>query len=340
MIKFKKAGTLVPDSIALPLSDARALLGRAVDKCESLRQSGTFIVVDASGAPVSAVRMDGSAPGALPLVRAKAFATAVNCEPSARFAARMGKFPPGIFASYQALMRFQPFPGAGGMPITTGDRIIGAMATGLGIGPFVKLPGVAPSQLIADGAPANLEDIIISFALGGPYSPQHGDDIGRWIEAYGSAPMPELKGTAMDPVPVASRQAGLDHARGVSDFVIARAAEQGARVSIAVVDSLGDVITLDRMDGAPPMGVDVAAATALASVNFGVPSAEIASQKDHQGALDRLLDVVPYRMLALSGGYPFSNGNVMTGAIGVYCQHLDLAHELARSAAQLEPNQI
>src|SRR5262245_16500283 len=124
---------------AVSLAKARELLGRAVDKCESLRQAGTFIVVDPSGAPVSAARMDGCAPGALPLVRAKAFGAAVNGEPSANFAARMAKFSTIIFASYQAVMRDEPFPGAGGMLVMEKDRVIGAIATGLGIGPFVQL---------------------------------------------------------------------------------------------------------------------------------------------------------------------------------------------------------
>ena len=330
------------DGVARTLShaSARALLDRAVAKCEALQQAGTFIVVDASGAPVSAARMDGCPSGALPLVRAKAFGTAVNGEPSQRFAARMGKFFPGIFASYQAVMRDQPFPGAGGVPVTRNDRIIGAIATGLGIGPFVKLPGVPPSALIVDGKPANLEDTIISYALGGPYSPQHGDDLARWTEAYGSPPDPALKGSAMDAVSPASRQADLDRSRAIADHALGLAAERGAPASIAIVDALGDVVTLDRMDAAAPMGVDVAAATAVAAVNFGAPSGEIASQKHYAGALDRLMDVVPYRMIALPGGYPFRVGAGVAGAIGVHCHNLDLAHEIAHGTAQWSLSQF
>ncbi len=321
------------DSSTLTLSKARALLARAVSKCEAFRQSGTFIVVDASGAPVSVVRMDGCAPAALPLVRAKAFATAANGEPSARFAERMAKFP-GVFASYQAVLRDQPFPGAGGMPVIEDGRIVGAIATGLGIGPFVKLPGVPPSQLMVDGKPANLEDTIISYALGMSYNPQHGDDAARWTEAYGAPPDPTMKGTAMDPVPEASRQAVLTRARAVSDWVIAQATETGARAAVAVVDAAGDAVTLDRMDGAPPMGADIAIATATAAVNFGMASRDIAAHRHYSGGvLDRLMDAVPYRMLALPGGYPIRVGTAVAGAIGVYCHDLDLAHELAQSVA-------
>ena len=315
-------------------------MDRAVSKCETLQQAGTFIVVDASGAPVSAARMDGCSAGALPLVRAKAFATAVNGEPSQRFAGRMSKFFPGIFASYQAVMRDQPFPGAGGVPVTRNDRIVGAIATGLGIGPFVKLPGVPPSALIVDGKPANLEDTIISYALGGPYSPQHGDDWTRWTEAYGSAPDPALTGTAMDSVPLASRQGDLDRSRAIADHAVGLAGERGERASVAIIDALGDVVTLDRMDAAAPMGVDIAAATAVAAVNFGVASADIASKNYYAGALDRLMDVVPYRMLALPGGYPFQAGANVLGAIGVHCHNLDLAHQIAQETAQWSLSQF
>ena len=57
----------------MPLSEARRLLERAMAKAASFKQHGTLIVVDSSGTPVCAVRMDGAPPGALPLVRAKAF---------------------------------------------------------------------------------------------------------------------------------------------------------------------------------------------------------------------------------------------------------------------------
>lgn len=315
-------------------SSARALLARAVAKCEALRQSGTIIVVDASGAPVSLARMDDCAPAAYPLVRAKAFSTAANGEPSSRFAARMAKFGPAIFASYQAVLRDQPFPGAGGMPVTENGRIVGAIATGLGIGPFVKLPGMAPSQLMTDGKPANLEDTIISYALGVPYNAQHGDDVARWTEAYGSPPDPAMAGTAMDTVPAASGQPALARAQAVADRVLAQATDREARVSVAVVDAAADVVTLDRMSGASPMGVDVAAATATAAVNFGMASGAIASHPHYSGGvLDRLMEAVPYRMLALPGGMPIRVGTAILGAIGVYCHDLDLAQELAQGAA-------
>ena len=325
---------MIPDhSYTVSLSKARALLDRAVDKCEALKQAGTFIVVDPSGSPVSAVRMDGCSPAALPLVRAKAFAAAANGEPSARFAARMAKFGAGVFSSYQALLRDQPFPGAGAMPFRSDGRISGAIATGLGISPLVKLPGIDPSAFVADGKPANLEDILISYALGVPYDAQHGDDVARWLEAYGAPLDPAIEGTAMAVPPTASRQNALMQARAISDHAMALAAAAGALAAVVVVDAAGDTVTLDRMDGAPPMGADVAAAVAVASINFGVASGEISGLKGYPASLERLMDIVPYRMLALPGGCPMRKDSQLVGAVGVYCNDLDAAQEIAQGTA-------
>lgn len=315
------------------LEKARLVLSRAVDKTEELRQAGTFIAVDTSGSPVSMSRMDGCAPGALPIVRAKAFGAAVNGEPSASFAARMAKFSAGIFASYQAVMREQPFPGGGAVLVQNGDKTVGAIATGLGIGPFVKLPGIHPSALIVDGKPANLEDLVISYALDVPYSAQHGDDMARWVDAYGARPDSTLTGTGLSPAPLATGQIRLRDAHAIADYAMAEASAKGVKIAVAIVDAGTDPITLDRMDGASPMGVDVASAVAATAVNFGVPSDEVARSSLYANSIDRLLDSVPYRMLALAGGYPISMRDGTSGAIGIYCYDIVQAHQIAQDAA-------
>jgi uncharacterized protein GlcG (DUF336 family) len=278
--------------------------------------------------------MDGCAPGAVPMVRAKAFGAAVNGEPSSLFAARMAKFGPGVFATYQAVMRDQPFPGAGAMPVRQGGHILGAIATGLGIGPFIKLPGVAPSMFLDNGKPANLEDIIISYALDLPYNAQHGDDMTRWIEAYGTIPDPADNGTAMAEVDLAGRQRLLRRAQRLADYAMAEAARENIAVAVAVIDPAGDIITLDRMDGASPMGVDVAAAVGVTAVNFGMPSREVAADRSDSGGLKRLMDLVPYRMLAIAGGVPFGRESGGGGAVGIHSRNSDYSHELAERAVQ------
>jgi uncharacterized protein GlcG (DUF336 family) len=317
----------------MPLSEARRLLERAMAKAASFKQHGGFIAVDCSGTPVCAVRMDGAPAGALPLVRAKAFAAAVNGEPSATFAARMAKFHAGIFSSYQQVSRDQPFPGAGGMLVHKDGVAIGAISTGLNIGPFVKLPSVDPASFLIDGVPGNLEDIVISYAVGGGYSPQHGDDMARWIEAYGENPAAGTVGTGLDEVPPVRSQPVLDRATMLADFVLERAGAEGLSVAVAVVDRFGDPVRIDRMLGCPPMAVDVAAQTAAAAINFQMATDEIAATFPHYGQLARLLSAVPFRLLVMPGASPLREKGSVTAAVGVAGCKPDIAQGLAREAS-------
>ncbi len=78
-------------------------------------------------------------------------------------------------------MRDDIFPGPGAMPIRKGDRVVGALSTGGGLGPWTEIPGVDPSELMVDGAPANAEDMIIAHVLaagGGLPITRDGDVVG------------------------------------------------------------------------------------------------------------------------------------------------------------------
>ena len=316
----------------MSLLEARGLLERATAKAASFKQRGAFIVVDPSGTPVCAVRMDGAPAGALPLVRAKAFATAVNGEPSAQFAARMAKFHAGIFSTYQKVFRDQPFPGAGGVLLHKDGFASGAIATGLGIGPFIKLPSMEPASFLINGVPGNLEDIIISYAVGGSYSPQHGDDMTRWVEAYGEKPAEGTVGTGLDEVPPVGPQPTFDRATVLADFVLEKAKVEGLSVAVAVVDRFGDPVRIDRMLACPPMAVDVAAQTAAAAVNFQMATDEIAAAFPQDSQLARLLSAVPFKLLAMPGASPLREGSSVIAAVGVAGCPPDIAQRLANEA--------
>jgi glc operon protein GlcG len=316
----------------LSLQDAQKLIARAVAKAEALGQRGTFIVVDASGAPITASRMDGTGGGGLAIVRAKAFGSAVNGEPSARFAARMAQFHGGVFNAYQRVLRDQPFPGGGAVPIERQGQIVGSIATGVGIGPFVKLAGVSPSQLMVDGQPANLEDLIISYALNAAYSAQHGDDMKRWIEAYGAPPDVTIKGTGLEEVAAAKKQRALSFAGRLSEALVKLARSRNLRVSIAIVDNRADTIRLDRMDGAAPMSMDIAQQLAVAAINFGMATSEISAAYSDPAHLSQILEGVPYRMVTFAGGAPVVGPDGMDGAIGVAGVDAGTAQSLANEA--------
>ena len=82
------------------------------------------------------------------------------------------------------------FPGAGGdavldTAVREGDLVIGGIAaSGAAVSPFYP-PGTDPMDMIADGVPANPEDLVVHYALGIPYAGQHGDDEQRWRDAFG-----------------------------------------------------------------------------------------------------------------------------------------------------------
>ena len=110
----------------------------------------------------------------------------------------------------------------------------------------------------------------------------------------------------------------LHDANQVVSRAHARAAELGVRVTVAVVDEGGLLITLARMDGAPPLSPQIAEAKAVGAAMLqrdGAALAEIA--KDRPGffsVADRLVRVpiVP----GLGSVLVRRDGKVL-GAVGV-----------------------
>ncbi len=197
------------------------------------------------------------------------------------------------------------------MPIRKDGRIVaGIAASGSTVSPFIPA-GVEPEVMIADGKPANPEDLLIAYALGQPYVGQHGDDLARWTNAFGPWPDEPPVGLGTADAPASSRQPDLDWARGLADAVIARAATQGLAVSVCVVDRRGEPMQHDAMDDAPTSGAYVAEAVAAAAALFHAPSGDLAERIP---AADHLL---PVRVSALSGGLPVSVDGRIVAGLGV-----------------------
>jgi uncharacterized protein GlcG (DUF336 family) len=310
----------------LKLTDARALIRRAVAKAEDLGAAGAFVVVNEGGVPVSASRMDGAGSFGIPVSRAKAYIAGSGRETSTSFATRMANNFPGIFQSYQRLARDRVFPGQGAFLVRSNGTIVGAMSTGAGIGPFVKWPGLSdPTKLVVDGKPTNLEDLVISYALEESYQPQHGDDAKRWTDAYGR--LPSEKGTGLAEAPAAQRQAVWTAAVGLNDAAMAEAKSRKAVVAVAVVDHNADVIQIDRMDGASPMSPDVAEAVAVTAVNFQAPS-----DRAGQAQFAHLVETAPFKFLPIAGGLPIRDGERVVGAIGIAGADPDVCAAIAAKA--------
>jgi uncharacterized protein GlcG (DUF336 family) len=250
--------------------------------------------------------MDRGGAGGMTRARSKAWISATQQIPSTEHHVRMATLPPPIAAGFVACSPEAEFPGAGGMPIYADDVVVGGFsASGATIGPFVNIPGIDRRMLIAQGKPANSEDLIVLWTLGLSYEGQHGDDEKRWREAFGELPSEEGLGYS-DPPP--ANQPEHEWALALSDRAIAEAARRGTRVAVAVVDSRGDPIQQDTMDGAPSAAPFVAEAVAAGAATFQLPSAEI----------DPLsTSILPYRVLTVAGGMPVREDDRVVAGLGV-----------------------
>jgi uncharacterized protein GlcG (DUF336 family) len=313
----------VSRTIDIPLEQARTLIARAIDKAADVGVRGAFAVVGGSGVLVSASRMDRGGAGGMARAQSKAWISATQQIPSTEHHKRMATLPPPIAAGFVACSPEARFPGAGGMPIYDDDGAVvaGFSASGASIGPFVEIPGIDRRMLIADGKPANSEDLTVLWTLGLPYEGQHGDDEKRWLDAFGELPAEPGLGYS-DPPPAS--QPEHEWALGLADRAIAQARERGVRIAVAVVDVRGDPIQQDTMDGGPTAAPFVAEAVAAGAATFQLPSAEVDPA---------LISVLPYRVLTVPGGVPVRDGERVVGGLGVAGADAGVCQEIAEAVA-------
>jgi uncharacterized protein GlcG (DUF336 family) len=303
----------------MPLAEARALIARAIDKAQDIGVRGAVVVVGGSGVLISASRMDRGGTGGMARARSKAWIAATQQLPSVVHLGRMRTLPAPMVTGFVACSPEAIFPGAGGMPITgdDGSVVAGIAASGATVGPFVDYPGADRRKLIADGKPANCEDLLVHWALGIPYEGQHGDDEERWIAAFGA--LPDEPGLGYAEPPPAS-QPEHEWALGLADRAIAEAQSRSVRIAVAVVDHRGDPIQQDTMDGAPTAGPFVAEAVAAGAATFQLPSAEVDPA---------LTSTLPYRVATVAGGLPVREGDSVVAGLGIGGAAPDVCHAIA-----------
>jgi uncharacterized protein GlcG (DUF336 family) len=318
-----------PHPADLGLAEARALVRRAVDKAEQLGLRGGIAVVGASGALLTASRMDAGGPGGMTRARSKAWISATQQIPSAEHLHRMTSIAPPVATGFAAASPEALFPGAGGLPVTVdGVVMAGIAASGATVSPFLPA-GVDPRVVSADGRPANPEDLLIAYALGIGYEGQHGDDGKRWEQRFGALVVDPADSLGMAPAPKASRQAQLDWATALSDAAMEAAAHRGVLVAVAVVDRGGDPIQQDLMDGAPVGGVAIAQAVAGAAALFGCESGDLGLRF---GRAEAVAALVTAPVLGLPGGLPIRQATQVVAGLGVGGVDPSLCQEIARAA--------
>ena len=201
------------------------------------------------------------------------------------------------------------------MPITKNGRIVGAVAAG-GIGPWKKIQGVDDSSLRAGRAHANAEDLIIARALQINYKSQHYKE---WDVAAGSSIEERI-----DDLPHS-----LDTARRYADAVIQAGRERDQRhFAVVVLDEVGQIMQVDRLDGGTMMSPDVAEAKASTALNFLSPSRGAVRLTPQVQA--GLRSFVRTRLHFVGGGVPILREGWVVGAIGIsHGGGTESEHELA-----------
>lgn len=308
----------------LTLAEARAMTDRAIEKTRRFKLSGSFAIMDLGANIVCLSRM-GTAPTTIWIARAKAYLTAAKRTPLTETSARMHSRP--FNNDNWQRMAWEPiFPGEGGMLINKDGRAVGAIATGEGIGPFDEIPGVDAGEFELDGVGGNAEDVVIAYALQIPYEDQHTRTTDRPAREGPLRGRQKLE--RIDDLPHT-----LDVARRHADRAIELARQKGFALGVAVVDEVGVVMQMDRMDGAPPGSPDLAEARAATALLFQRPSLEVTrTMSPHQ--LARAAEIVHFSILDGGGGAPILRDGQVVGAVGFFGAVSDEeADELARAAA-------
>jgi glc operon protein GlcG len=110
----------------------------------------------------------------------------------------------------------------------------------------------------------------------------------------------------------------LDDCRAIVIAAQVEADRRGAVVSLAVVDSGGHPLLLERRDGASPASVEAALAKArMAALNGKPTEAMEAAINGERPALMQLSGAMGEPTLAMAGGVPLLHEGICLGAIGV-----------------------
>jgi|TARA_Y100000294_G_C8393384_1_gene271737 uncharacterized protein GlcG (DUF336 family) len=108
----------------------------------------------------------------------------------------------------------------------------------------------------------------------------------------------------------------LDEAIIIVNAARDKAKKIGIPMSIAVLDSHGDLVAFQRMDGSTLRSGFVSQGKAVGSVHYGKPSGELSGMAD--STIGRSLSLaLGGRFILHQGALPIMNGQEVRGAVGV-----------------------
>lgn len=125
----------------------------------------------------------------------------------------------------------------------------------------------------------------------------------------------------------------LKTARRMSDAGMAKAEQMGLKMTLAVLDQGGHIISVSRMDGAGFLSPDIAVGKAYGAAAFRRDSAQVEALAETKTALfGGLSTLTNGRFLAGRGGLPIMRGDVLVGAVAASGGKAEQDEEVARAS--------
>ncbi|MDA1189071.1 MAG: heme-binding protein [Chloroflexi bacterium] len=115
------------------------------------------------------------------------------------------------------------------------------------------------------------------------------------------------------------------------DAAIAKAQGMGIKVTVSVVDAGGHLVTMQRMEGALLLSIEISKGKALTSVLFGVPSVDTVARNENPAMQAAQLQMGGKFVMA-QGALPIKRNGELLGAIGVSGAKSDEDEDCARAA--------
>jgi uncharacterized protein GlcG (DUF336 family) len=135
------------------------------------------------------------------------------------------------------------------------------------------------------------------------------------------------------PVSLTKKTIDIASAERIMKGAVAKAAELGKPMCIAITNEAGQLKLFQSMDGAPHLSTDIAQNKAYTSSAFGLPTHVWYDFIKNDPPLLHGITHTP-RLVIFGGGYPIKEGNELIGAIGVSGGHYSDDMEVARAGLQ------
>lgn len=127
----------------------------------------------------------------------------------------------------------------------------------------------------------------------------------------------------------------LDILRRMADRAVEKARELGVPVVFSAVDAGGNLMLLQRMEGALVGSVEVSAGKAYTAYAFQMPTHELGAASRPDGPLYGIENANPGKIVLFGGGFPYVVDGKVAGGIGVSGGTVEQDMEIARYAMSI-----